>query len=95
MTCKYSLFFLILCVAHAAAFRIGIGGRIAIYPRTSQGSRMSKIIKYDWNCDPFTNCKYNDFPCMLEKCPFNAENFSWQILFFGPGTRCSGNMQQV
>jgi hypothetical protein len=71
MTCKYSLFFLILCVAHAAAFRAGIGGRIAIYPRTSQGSRMSKIIKYDWNCDPFTNCKYNDFPCMLEKCPFN------------------------
>jgi len=51
--------------------RVGIGGRIAIYPRTYKSSRMSKLIRSEWNCDPFTKCKSNDFPCMLEECPYN------------------------
>lgn len=53
------------------AFRTGIGGRIAIYSKTSQGSRMSRLIKSDWHCDPFTKCESTDFACMLRKCPYN------------------------
>jgi len=53
------------------AFRAGIGGRIAIYPRSSsKGSRMMTLIKNDWNCNPFM-CDSNDFSCILEKCPYN------------------------
>lgn len=62
----------LLIIIHISdAFRAGIGGRIAIYPRTSQSSRVSKLIKNEWNCDPFTKCKSNDFSCILEKCPYN------------------------
>ena len=38
---------------------------------TSQGSRMMKLIKNDWNCNPFCKCNSNDFACMLNACPFN------------------------
>lgn len=54
--------------------RGGIGGRIAVYPRTSQTKTLQKLIKNDWNCDPFTGCytagEYS-YDCMLEKCPYN------------------------
>jgi hypothetical protein len=58
------------------AFRPGIGGRIAIYPQTSHGSRMMKIIKSDWSCDPFSKCNSNDFACMLNACPYNKTSAS-------------------
>jgi hypothetical protein len=54
--------------------RSGIGGRIAVYPRTSRTNTLQKLIKNDWNCDPFTGCytagDYN-YDCILEKCPYN------------------------
>jgi hypothetical protein len=54
------------------AFRAGIGGRIAIYPRSSsKGSKMMTLIKNDWNCNPFYKCNSNDFACMLNACPYN------------------------
>jgi hypothetical protein len=59
----------ILCCSDA--FRTGIGGRIAIYSKTSQGSRMSRLIKSDWHCNPFTKCDSRAFECMLEECPYN------------------------
>jgi hypothetical protein len=70
---KNLIFLTVLSVilSSSAAFRTGIGGRIAIYSKTSQGSRMSRLIKSDWHCDPFTKCGSRDFECMLEKCPYN------------------------
>jgi hypothetical protein len=67
----YLILFLLFATCQVDAFRAGIGGRIAIYPRTSQSSRMSKLIRSEWNCDPFTKCKSIDFSCILEKCPYN------------------------
>ncbi|MBM3456854.1 MAG: hypothetical protein FJX80_17290 [Bacteroidetes bacterium] len=69
---KYPYLFVFLLIATCQVdARAGIGGRIAIYPRTSQSSRMSKLIRSEWNCDPFTKCKSTDFACYLEKCPYN------------------------
>ena len=65
------LLFLLFLLYSSDAFRTGIGGRIAIYSKTSQGSRMSRLIKSDWHCDPFTKCDSRDFGCMLEKCSYN------------------------
>jgi len=64
------LFFL-MCLNALVTARGGIGGRIAIYPRTSKGNTISKLIKSDWACDPFTTCKSQDFDCMLARCPYN------------------------
>lgn len=67
-----SIYFVFLLFATCQVdARAGIGGRIAIYPRTSQCSRVSKLIRSEWNCDPFTKCKSNDFACYLERCPYN------------------------
>lgn len=60
-----------LCVISLVTARGGIGGRIAIYPRTSKYNTLSKLIKTDWECDPFTKCKSQDFDCMLARCPYN------------------------
>ena len=70
MIIGYLFLFLLFATCQVDA-RAGIGGRIAIYPRTSQSSRMSKLIRSEWNCDPFTKCKSNDFSCILEKCSYN------------------------
>jgi hypothetical protein len=80
---KLTILLLIILFTSSDAFRAGIGGRIAIYPRTSQGSRMMKLIKRDWNCNPFCKCNSNDFDCMLNMCPYNktsATNCSNQII---------------
>ena len=69
IVCFLAILFLFSHVTEA--FRAGIGGRIAIYPRTSKGSRMRNMIKNDWNCNPFCKCNSNDFACMLNACPYN------------------------
>jgi hypothetical protein len=63
--------FILLCLIALVTARGGIGGRIAIYPRTSKSNTLSKLIKTEWECDPFTKCKSQDFDCMLERCPYN------------------------
>jgi hypothetical protein len=49
----------------------GIGGRTAVYPHVSRTNTLQKLIKSDWNCDPFTGCKANDYDCIFPKCPYN------------------------
>jgi hypothetical protein len=63
------LFF--LCFITFVAARGGIGGRIAVFRPTTHEYQLQNIIKSDWSCDPFTNCKPTDFDCMLEKCAYN------------------------
>jgi hypothetical protein len=69
MHIRYLLINLLLITLVSA--RAGIGGRIAVFQPSFQTSRLSKLIKLEWNCDPFTHCKSKDFDCMLEKCPYN------------------------
>jgi hypothetical protein len=73
---KFTIFLLFFVFSCADAFRAGIGGRIAVYPRTSKGSRMIRMIKNDWDCNPFYNCNSNDFACMLNACPYNKTSAS-------------------
>ena len=68
---KLAVILLIILFTSYVDARAGIGGRIAIYPRTSKGSKMMKLIKSDWNCNPFYKCNSNDFACMLNACPYN------------------------
>jgi hypothetical protein len=63
------LFF--LCFITFVAARGGIGGRIAVFRPTTHEYQLQKLIKSDWSCDPFTNCKPTDFDCILGKCPYN------------------------
>ncbi|MBM3455434.1 MAG: hypothetical protein FJX80_09835 [Bacteroidetes bacterium] len=74
--------FLLLCIITFVAARGGIGGRIAVYTPTSHEYQLRKLIKNDWNCDPFTNCKPTDYDCMLEKCAYNKTS----------GTDCSNKI---
>lgn len=64
-------FLLVLCLITFVSARGGIGGRIAMYSPTSHGSKLSKLIKSEWSCDPFTRCGPKDFGCMLDNCPYN------------------------
>ena len=73
---KLVVILLIILFTSYVDARAGIGGRIAIYPRTSKGSKMMKLIKNDWNCNPFCKCKLNDFACMLNACPYNKTSAS-------------------
>jgi hypothetical protein len=68
------LFFLSLFALVSA--RGGIGGRIAVYPHLSRTNTLQKLIKSDWNCDPFTSCKADNYDCILEKCPYNKTSAS-------------------
>ena len=42
----------------------------------SHSYMLRKLIKSDWNCDPFKTCEANDYDCMLEKCPYNKTSAS-------------------
>ena len=54
----------------------GMAGRIPVQPLISQTCTLQKLIKSDWNCDPFTDCKSNNYDCMLEKCSYNKTSAS-------------------
>jgi hypothetical protein len=69
MHIRYLLINLFLVTLVSA--RGGIGGRIAVFRPTSQTSTLTKLIKVEWDCDPFTNCNSKDFDCILEKCPYD------------------------
>ena len=77
MACLCWMFVFMLAVD---AFRPGIGGRFAIFSRTppgsNRGSKMIRMIKSDWSCDPFSECKSNDFACMLNACAYNKTSAS-------------------
>ena len=59
------LFFISLFMLVSARSRT-TRSKSSSYPYTLQ-----KLIKSDWNCDPFTGCYSNGYDCMLEKCPYN------------------------
>jgi len=43
-----------------------------VYPRAStHESKLRGLIKTDWDCDPFADCKYNHYGCMLDMCPYD------------------------
>jgi hypothetical protein len=42
-----------------------------VYSRAStHESKIRALIKKEWDCDPFTNCKYDHYGCMLDMCPY-------------------------
>jgi hypothetical protein len=64
------LFFISLFVLVSARSR-STRSKSSSYPYYLQN-----LVKSDWNCNPFTDCKAKDYDCMLEQCPYNKTSAS-------------------
>jgi hypothetical protein len=55
-------------LATSALFLMAVG--LVVGLGTTHESKLRKLIKSEWDCDPFADCKYNHYGCMLDMCPY-------------------------